>query len=132
MMAGGVGWRGATPGFGPGVEHEAIAGALGITSQELWDARAAGKSVAELATEKGVELSKVVDAALTVHTARLDATVQAGTLTQTQADAMTGFMKSRIETQFQANGSFGAWGPGMMGGPGMTEGGFGPRGRGAP
>ena len=88
--------------------------------------------MAELATEKGVELSKVVDAALTVHTARVDAAVQAGTLTQPQADAMTAFMKSRIETQFQANGWFGVWGPGMMAGPGMMGGGFGPRGRGAP
>src|SRR5688500_8546090 len=54
-------------GFGPGVAHEPIASALGITSQELWDARAAGKSVATLAQERNVDLATVVDTALAGH-----------------------------------------------------------------
>jgi hypothetical protein len=132
VMGGGFGPGARVGAYGPGTDHEAIAKALGITSQELWDARAAGKSVAELAKEKNVDLTKVVDAALAAHTAQLDAAVKAGTLTQTQADAMKALMKSRIDSQFQTTAVSGSWGPGMMGGRGMMGSGFGPRGRGAP
>jgi len=48
MMGGGFGPGARVGAYGPGTDHESIAQALGITSQELWDARAAGKSVAEL------------------------------------------------------------------------------------
>ncbi|HEX8969740.1 MAG TPA: hypothetical protein VF937_17790 [Chloroflexota bacterium] len=90
---------------GPAAVHEAIASALGVTSQELWDARAAGKTAAELAAEKNVPPHTVVDAALAAHTAQLDAAVKAGTLTQAQADAIN-----------QVMGGFG-FGPGRRGAP---------------
>src|SRR6266542_1477883 len=98
--------------FGPGAEYEAIASALGVTIQHLWDARGAGKSVADVAKEKNVDLTRVVDAALAAHTPHLDAAVKAGTLTQAQADAMTALMKSRIESQFQTTAGSGPWGNG--------------------
>ncbi len=123
-MMGGYGPRaGANVGtFGPGAVHDAIATALGITSKELWDARAAGKSVAELAQDKNVSLDTVVDAALAAHSAQLDAAVQASTLSKAQADAMTQFMRSRLETQLQAAPGLGGFGPGMMGGFGFGPG----------
>ena len=125
-------------GFGPGAAassgtngavHDAIASALGITSQELWDARVAGKTVAELAAEKNVPLQTVVDAAVAAHSAELDAAVQSGTLTQAQADALTQLTRSRIQAQFQTAAGFGfGYGPGMMRGRGMLGGfGMGPR-----
>jgi hypothetical protein len=132
MMGGGFGPGARVGACGPGTEHEAIANALGITSQELWDARTAGKSVAELAREKNVDVTKVVDAALAAHTAQLGAAVKAGTLTQAQAEAMKALMKSHIDSQFQTTAAAGSWGPGMMGGRGMIGSGFGPRGRGTP
>ena len=67
MMGGGFGRSPAVAGFGPGVMHEAVADALGMTSQELWTAQAAGKSIATLAQERNVELTTVVDAALAAH-----------------------------------------------------------------
>jgi hypothetical protein len=109
----------AMMGGGPGITHEAIADALGITSQELWDARLAGKSIATLAQEQGVALSTVVDAALAAHSAQLGAAVEAGALTQAQADAMTAVMRSHIESAFAASGMMGPRGFGMMGGHGM-------------
>jgi lambda repressor-like predicted transcriptional regulator len=108
-----------TAGFGPAVSHQAIADALGMSSQELWDAQAGGTSIAELARQENVDLSTVADAALAAHTAQLDAAVQAGSLTQAQADAMQQLMRSRIEAQLQTGGGFRGWGPGMMGGRGM-------------
>ena len=124
---------GVMGGFGPGLAtstaadgavHDAVADSLGITAQELWDARAAGKTVAQLAAEKNVPLEKVVDAAVAAHTAELDAAVKAGSLSQTQADALTQLMRSHIQAQFQVATGVRGLGPGMMGGRGMM-GGFG-------
>jgi hypothetical protein len=126
MMGGGFGPGPHVGAHGAGVGHEAIANELGVTSQELWDARAAGKSVADLAQENDVDLAKVVDAALAVHTAQLEAAVNTGTLTRGQADAMTALVRSHITTQFQATSAVGPMGNGMMGGHGMMGRGSGP------
>jgi hypothetical protein len=128
------------PGVGAGIgsygaAHDAIASALGITSQQLFDARASGKTVAELAQEKNVPLQTVVDAVAATYSQQLDAAVKAGTLTQAQADALMQLARSRVQAQLQTQaGFFPGMGPGMMGGRGMMGGGFGfgPRGRGAP
>ncbi len=139
MMGGGFGPGAHVGAFGPGAEHEAIASALGVTSQQLSDARVAGKSVSDLAEEKNVDPTRVVDAALAVHVAQMDAAVTAGALTEAQADAMKALMKSRIESQFQTTAGSGPFGNGMVGGRGMMNGhgmmaggGFGPRWRGTP
>lgn len=133
----GAGW-----GYGPmagfaGAQHEAIARALGMTVDELYAARQEGKTVAQLAAERGVDLETVVAAALEVHKQALDALVAAGRLTQAQADLMLAHAEANIRAHFA--GTYGpAYGPGMMGrgfGPGygpMHRGfgpgtGFGPR-----
>jgi hypothetical protein len=115
----GFGMMGA--GFGPGASsvrfdraQNTIASALGVTSQQLWDARGAGKSVADLAKEKNVDLTKVAEAALAVHGTQLDSAVNASMLTRAQADAMKALMKSRIENQFQTTVGSGPWGNGML------------------
>ena len=129
-------------GFGPdvaaatgtyGAVHDAIASSLGMSNQELWDARASGKTVAELAAEKNVPLQNVVDAASAPYSTQLDAAVKAGSLSQAQADALTQLERSRIQAQLQTGAGYGfGFGPGMMGGRGMMGGfGFGP-GRRAP
>jgi hypothetical protein len=61
-----------------------------------------------------------IDQALAAHTARMEALVTSGALTQEQADAMTAWMTSRLESGNR--GGFGMMGPGMMGGPGMLGG----------
>ena len=101
-----AGWQG-TP-------HEAIAQALGISSDELYAAQVSAKTVAQLAAEKGVDLEMVVTAALGTHKQALDAQVQAGRLAQPQADWMQGQMQANIRAQFS-----GQYGPGYGMGPGM-------------
>ena len=97
------------------------------------DCPCGGTSIATLAQERNVELARVVDAALAAHSAQLEAAVKAGTLTQAQADVMTAFMKSRIESAFAATATVGPRGFGMMGGRGgMIGPGFGPPWRTAP
>src|SRR6266536_3326933 len=104
-------------GIGPaaglqGPAHEAVASTLGISSDELFTAMRSGKTVAQLAQEKGVDLDAVVAAALKAHDETLDARVQAGRLTQSQADWMDSHMETNVRAMFA--GQFGA---GMMGGP---------------
>jgi hypothetical protein len=103
------GWQGSS--------HEAIAQALGISSSELYAAQVSGKTVAQLASEKGVDLETVVAAALGTHKQGLDAQVQAGRLTQAQADWMQAQMQANIRTHFS-----GQYGPGSMMGPGQMMG----------
>jgi hypothetical protein len=121
--------RGAGPIGGPGVEHAAVAQGLGISSDELYALRSEGKSIAQIAEEKGVALDDVTASMLATHKAGLDERVQAGTLTQEQADAMLGFMQTRIDAVVEATGAgprHGMVGP--RGGPGGNfGGGFGPR-----
>ena len=132
-MMGGFGPAAATSAGTYGAVHDAIANALGITPRELWDARAAGRTVAELAGEKNIALQTVVDAAVAARSAQLDAAVQAGTLSQAQADALSQLTRSRIQAQLQTAGGFGfGYGPGMMGGRGMMGGFGGAPGRRAP
>lgn len=118
--------------FGSPSMHDAVASALGLTSQQLWEAQAFGTSIGTLAQEQNVDLQAVVDAALAVHTARLESAVNNGTLTQAQADAMSAFMKRQITTAFQTAASGASFGFGMMGNHGMMGPGSGPRWGGAP
>jgi hypothetical protein len=122
------GTTGNTPTAGwQGTLHEAVAQALGISTDELYAAHAAGKSVAQLAAEKGVDLETVVAAALGTHKQALDAQVQAGRLTQEQADLMQTHMTTQIGAHFAGQfgpmmGQGGMMGPGMMMGAGMMGG----------
>jgi uncharacterized protein (DUF433 family) len=59
-------------GMGGGVEFEAAAKALGITVDELRTALEDGKSIAEVAKDKGVDKQKVIDAMVAAAEARLD------------------------------------------------------------
>lgn len=58
------GMRGKGGGRGPGGGHNraAVATALGISEADLQTALKAGKSIAQVATEKGVSVQKVIDA----------------------------------------------------------------------
>lgn len=66
--------EGARPRHSAKGEHlEAAASALGMSVEELRTELAAGKSLATVATEKGVEKQKVIDALVAAANARLDA-----------------------------------------------------------
>jgi hypothetical protein len=110
-----------------GAVHEAVAQALGISTEELYAAHAAGKTVAQLASERGIELDTVTAAVLQAHKQGLDAQVQAGRLTQEQADLMQTHMTAQIGAHFSGQfgpmmGQGGMMGPGTMMGPGSMMG----------
>lgn len=109
----GGGPRGGRGGFGIGLD--AAATALGITADELKAELKDGTSIADVAKEKGVDLSKVTDALVAEATTRINEQVTNGKLTQEQADERIAQLKDRITSA--VNGEFPAGGPGG-GGPG--------------
>lgn len=121
MGAGGGPRSGGRPGAGPmgqaGAPHAAIAAALGMNSEDLFTAQRSGKTIAQLAQEKGVDLDTVVKTALEAHDKALDAQVQAGRLTQEQADSMDARMEANVRTMVTQQ-----HGPGSGGGPGSGSG----------
>ncbi len=66
----------------------AVAKVLTITPQDLRAQLKSGKSIADIANEKGVDLKTVTDTATTELTARLDKAVADGKLDHSKADAL--------------------------------------------
>jgi hypothetical protein len=109
--------------FGPGfgfrggdtAAFDLVAQKLGMTPTELFDALHSGKTLSQIATEKGVDLATIETALnanrVTEMKAQLAQAVKDGTMTQAEADWWTtGIDKGWV------NGGRGGFG--MMGGPG--------------
>ena len=113
-----------------------VATALGMTEADLLKELQAGKSVADLAQEKGVALDKVVDAILAERAETLKQAVSNGYITQQQADTILSDLKENLPQMLEAKwgaGGMGFGGPhgfrrGMRGGGRGMGFGFGPRG----
>jgi hypothetical protein len=120
-MFGGQGWLGGGKIDWKG--FDSVANALGMTPTELFEALHGGKTLADIAKEKNVDLAKVQGAA---QTARLDAmkqriqhAVTAGKLTQAQADAMLKALENgRFPGVPGMGGMRGLGTPGLRGGLG--------------
>jgi hypothetical protein len=122
---------GGPRGFG---NLSAAASALGISEADLRSALKAGKSLAAVAEDKGVDVAKVVDALLAQLKTHLAEEVTSGRHTQAEADQILAGARTRIEAF--VNGTAPAGGPGFGGpgfrGPGGRGHGHGPGGPGAP
>lgn len=99
--------RGKLGGFGPGGSLSTIATTLGVTESDLLTALQAGKSVADVATEKGVDLNKVIDAIVAEQTTALQQAVTAGRLTQEQADQELAMLKANLPHLLSLKGGMG-------------------------
>lgn len=100
-----------------------IAKLLGVTVDELKTALKSGKSLATLATEKGVAVQKLIDLQVTAITAALDKQLAAGKITQAEYDTQ----KAAITTNATnyVNGVFDASLNGKNGKGDFGRGGFG-------
>ena len=98
---GGPGFAG--PGFGrghgPGPGIDAAASALGLTPDALHAELESGKSIAQVAGEKGVDVQQVIDAIVAAESARIDQAVTDGHLTQAQADTKKADLAQRVADQ---------------------------------
>jgi len=116
----GRGPGGGGRGFGLGqVELEAAAKVLGMTADELSTALQSGKTLEQVATDKGVDIQKVKDAIRAAHTTevrdRIQQALKDGTITQANADwLLEGLDKGFIGVP----GAFGLGGPH---GPGLGD-----------
>jgi hypothetical protein len=137
MFGGKAGWFG----FQRNSPLASVATALGMSEADLLKELQAGKSVADVASEKGVALDKVVDAILTERGEALNQAVSNGYLTQQQADLILSNLKENLPQMLETKWGAGGTGFGFpgFGGPhgfrrGMPGGGrgmgfgFGPRG----
>lgn len=94
-------------------ELNTAAAALGMTAPELTQALDSGRSVEEIAQEKGVSLDSLKESLSTIRQGALDELVAAGTLTREQADLMlqhmndAEFMTLSAGTMMQSGGCHG-------------------------
>lgn len=75
---------------------------LGMERTELLTALNGGKTIADVAQDKGVDLTRIVDAAVAQRATWLQEAVKAGRITQTQADTNLAAMKANVTTQLSA------------------------------
>ncbi len=117
-QAPGEGGRGGRRGFRNG---EAVAEALGLTTDELHEAREAGQSLADVAVAQGVSVDAVVTAIVDGVEDHLAEEVAEGGLTQEEADERLASAEERATDKVNAapgeGGPQGARGPGGRRGP---------------
>jgi hypothetical protein len=116
------GGRGMGPGAGMGATASLVtvaADKLGMTVEALVAELRAGKTIEELADAKGVPVQEIVAAVLALRAERLKELVDAGKITQAQADAMLAEMSTHLQEcvtePFEPRG-------GMQPGPGRGPG----------
>jgi lipoate-protein ligase A len=104
----------------------AVAKVLNMTEAELKAELVSGKSVADIAKAKNIDIDTVIAALTTEFTAHLAEEVASGEHTQAEADAKLAEFKTRVTTMVNTAGL--PQGKGGPGGPGGHEGKGGPRG----
>jgi hypothetical protein len=115
--AGGPGGRG-----GPGLD--AAATALGIDASELRTDLQSGKTIADVAKDKGVDVQTVIDALVKEMQSHLADAVSSGRLTQAQADEMKANATERATAMVNGERPDGpppGMGPGGPGGWGSSS-----------
>ncbi|MGQ9815817.1 MAG: hypothetical protein ACUVR3_11830, partial [Candidatus Roseilinea sp.] len=87
---------------GPDASLAAVAATtLNVSRTDLVAALNTGKTIANVAAEKGVALDKIVDAFIAPRVTAINNAVAAGRITQAQADAMIAAMKANVTAQLE-------------------------------
>lgn len=116
--AGGCGGGGVIS--GTNTVHTVIVETLGLTTEQLYAERAAGKTLAQIATDKGVSEQQLTNAILAELKEFTDQAVKDGRITQTQADwAQT---QAKAMVPLMLNAPFGLGGMQGFGGRGHGRG----------
>jgi hypothetical protein len=98
---------GGRGGFGMhmfGFGADSFAKALGMTSADLQTELQSGKSIADIATEKNVDLAKVKASVIADMKTQLDVIVKNGRMTQAQEDTMIQRMTTMLDTLVNQKG----------------------------
>ena len=86
---------------------------LGMDQPTLVAALNSGKTIADVAKDKGVALDKIVDTFVGQRAEALKSAVAAGRLTQAQADAWLATMKANVTSRLNEKFTSGGYGMGM-------------------
>jgi lambda repressor-like predicted transcriptional regulator len=116
-------WRGPGGAF-DGMND--IAKLLGMTLDQIWAERVQGKTLADLANEKGVDTQQLVDALVESQKTMLDQAVTDNRFTQAQADKWLEWYEQAAALQLTEPYGPGFGFGGMRGGPGGPGGMRGP------
>jgi hypothetical protein len=110
-----------------GTIADIVAKVTGQSTTDVYAAREAGKSFADIAAAKGVSAEKLTADVVAARKTALDVAVKAGTVTQAQADIALANMKANVSTRITsaAPGTCTGAGPGSGSGRGMMGGGNG-------
>ena len=100
--------------------HDTIAKTLGITTEQLYAERSAGKTLAQIAKDKGVSEQQLTDAVLAALKQFTDQAVKDGRITQAQSDWVQAQAKAMIPLML--NSPFGPGGMQGFGGRGHGRG----------
>ena len=87
---------GRGPGFSRGAEGAVVAKAIGISETELRDQLRSGKTIAEVAKAKGVDVQKVIDALVADASRRIDQAVTDKHITAERAASLKAELEDRI------------------------------------
>jgi hypothetical protein len=91
-------------GFGHFAKLDAAAEYLGLTEAQLRSELQGGKSLAQVATDRGKSVDGLVDVLVAAAKEHLDNAVAAGRLTQAQEDEMLAGLKERITSLVNSTG----------------------------
>jgi hypothetical protein len=83
-------------GHGPGAALDAAAAYLGLSEDQLRDELEGGKTLAQVAKDKGKSVDGLVDAMLADKKKRIDAAVAAGKITKAERDEFVAGLKARV------------------------------------
>ena len=106
-------WGGVANGYS--VMSDAITKLLGMTWQQIYDARVSGKTMSDIAKSKGISDQKVIDAMLAGQKSVIDQALKDKRITQAQADWMLARMKATMP--FMLTNPFGPGARGAGRGP---------------
>lgn len=95
--------------YGKGKKFQVWADALGISANEFASLRASGKTIAEIAKEKGLSVDDVINKVLESDKQYLDSLVKQGKLTQDQEDAILKLRKERLTERVNSQPGKPSW-----------------------
>ncbi len=87
-----------------GERGQTVADVLGVSVEELREAKAAGTTIAELAEANGVAVDAVVEALIADAAARIETAVENGRITEEQAADKLDAIEERIEAMVNGEG----------------------------
>jgi len=82
--------------------RDAVAETLGVTTEQIYAERAAGKTLAQIAADKGVSEQQLTDAIVAALKQVTDQAVQDGRITQAQADWVQTLSKTMVPLMLNA------------------------------